>query len=293
MADRFDVIEAGGRRRRRWIGVAVVAALLVVPAVSLLLSRDPGPPPPVPASTSRPVATPVAADDTPNAVHPRAVRKGGDEVIEVVFPDGRRAEVRYPAELALAGLGVRPFQGVWVDGQYRPLTAPYSVAAEVGRGGRPLRTLTPNVALWPPPPSGVSRGDVLLFTFGPWRVALPDQPVALTFEQRLAAAEGLRGTVTEDGYLVLSARGAVRLARPGETLAGLSVGPQLWFGGGAGPLLVFTQAPHCRAGQAAPSAVLSRTQPSGAVCRDGVQIAVSSSEEFRGKALDGIRITLK
>src|SRR4051812_26625114 len=125
MSDQFDVIEAGERGRRRWIGLAVLLALLAVMAVSLFLSRSPDPEPPaLPAPAPVPSLTTI--ENTPNLLQVRSKTKGGDEIIEVVFPQGMRAEVRYPAALNLDELGSRPFRGGWVDGQYRQFTAPYN-----------------------------------------------------------------------------------------------------------------------------------------------------------------------
>ncbi|MEU4229795.1 hypothetical protein AB0F17_36325 [Nonomuraea sp. NPDC026600] len=297
MADQFDVIEAGERGRRRWVGIGVVLALLVVPIVSLLASRDPGQgqvPPPTAAPAPVPIRSLTRVEGAPNVVRAPAKVKGGDEVIPVVFPDGRHADVRYPAELRLNELGARPFVGAWVAGHYRGLYAPYGGEMEISRGGQPIRNFTPNVTLWPRQPGGGSYGQVLMFAFGKWRLALYDRPEGLSFEERLAAAKGLRGKVGKDGYLVLSGGGdAIRLAEPGETAQGDPVGPQLWFGGGVGDMLALIPTPDCQKDGRTPSAVNGRGRPARVVCRGDVQIAASGSRSFVEHAIDGIRITLK
>ncbi|MEU0566369.1 hypothetical protein ABZ297_13355 [Nonomuraea sp. NPDC005983] len=290
MGDQFDVIESGTSGQRRWAGIAVLVVLLAVPVIGILVSREPQAlPAPRPTPTPLPSLTTVA--NPPNVLHAKAKGKGGDEVIEVVFPNGARAEVRYPAALALDELGARPFQGMWVGGEYRILVAPYAGEFEITRGGQPIRSLTPNVTLWSGVPGSGPNRQVLLFAFGRWRLAMYDQPGELTFEQRLAVAEGLRGKVVGDGYLVLSAKGGARLAAPGETVQGIPVGPQLWFGGGAGEVLLLIPTPHCR-----PAALMPadrRGRPTKAVCRGGVGVVASGPDRFVKQALQGIRITLK
>ncbi|MEV4018758.1 hypothetical protein AB0J35_50520 [Nonomuraea angiospora] len=292
MADRFDVIEVGERGRRRWVGLVVVLALLLIPVVSLLTSRDPEPAPPA-GPASEPIRSLTKIDSAPNVLTVRPAAKGGEEVMEVVFPHGVRAEVRYPAELGLAAMGSRPFQGVWIDGQYRQLSAPYNGEFEVTAGGRPIRNYAPNVTLWPRRAGSGYYGQVLLFTFGRWRLAMYDRGQGLTFDQRVALARGLKGRETKDGYLVLSARASVRLARPGETAQGQLLGPQLWFGGGAGEMVVLVPTPGCTKKAGMPSVIVGRGRPADSVCRGDVLVAVTGPRPFMKQALEGIRITLK
>ncbi|MBB5774497.1 hypothetical protein [Nonomuraea jabiensis] len=292
MADRFDVIEVGERGRRRWVGPAVVVALLLIPVVSLLISRDPESAPPV-GPTSEPIRSLTKIDSAPNILTVRPVAKGGEEVMDVVFPHGVRAEVRYPAELGLAAMGSRPFQGIWIDGQYRQLSAPYNGEFEVTAGGRPIRNYAPNVTLWPPRAGSGYYGQVLLFAFGRWRLAMYDRGQGLRFEQRVAVARGLQGRETKDGYLVLSARAPVRLAGPGETVQGQPLGPQLWFGGGAGEMVALVPTPGCGKKAGIPRVIEGRGRPTGSVCRGDVLVAVTGPQSFRKRALAGIRITLK
>ncbi|GAA3565986.1 hypothetical protein GCM10022419_053340 [Nonomuraea rosea] len=291
MADQFDVIESGERGRRRWIGLAVVLALLLIPIVGVLSSSDPGPPPVTPAP--EPIQSLTRVESAPNILNVPVKTKGRDEVFEAVFPDGQRAEVRYPAELDLDAMGSRPFVGVWVDGLYRQLQAPYNGEIEVTRGGRPIRNYTRNVTLWPRQAGSGSYGQVLLFAFGQWRLAMYDRGQGLTFDQRLALARELKGRVTKNGYLVLSARGLVRLAEPGESAEGYPVGPQLWFGGGAGPMVAFVPTPGCRGTNAVPSVIDGRGRRAESVCKGGVRIAVTGPQSFRERALKEIQITLK
>ncbi|WP_219466380.1 hypothetical protein [Nonomuraea rhizosphaerae] len=292
MADQFDVIEAGDRGRRRWVGLGVVVALLAVPVIGLLVSREPEPESAPPAETSSPIRTLTRIEGAPNLLRAPVQAKGGDEVIRVVFPDGTRADVRYPADLRLNELGARPFQGIWVGQNYRGLYAPWGGEMEITRGGQPIRNFAPNVTLWPRQPGG-SFGQMLMFAFGKWRLAMYDRPEGLSFEDRMAAAKSVRGKVGKDGYLVLSGGGAVRLARPGETAEGGLIGPQLWFGGGAGDMVALIPMPDCRTGERMPSQANNRGRPARTVCRGDMLIAASGSRSFVDTAVAKIRITLK
>ncbi|NJP90335.1 hypothetical protein HCN51_12885 [Nonomuraea sp. FMUSA5-5] len=293
MADQFDVIEAGERGRRRWIGLAVVLALLLIPVVGLLASRDPEPGPVSASRTPSPITSLTTIDNPPNMLTAPVKHKGGDEVIQVVFPHGVRAEVRYPSGLRLAAMGVRPYRAGWIDGMFREFVAPYGGEAEITRGGRPLRNYAPNVTLWPRQAGSGQYGQVLLFAFGPWRVAMYDRGQGLTFDQRTALATSLKGRVTKDGYLVLTARGGVQLAEPGEYAQGEPIGPQLWFGGGAGETVALVPTPDCAKRARMPGVVQGRGRRAEMVCQGDVLVAASGPASFRTKAISGIRVTMK
>jgi hypothetical protein len=100
----------------------VVVALVAVPVVGLVVSREPDRA--MPAATPGPTLTRI--DPNPNVLYPVAEREGRHEVIHVVFPDGMAARVSYPAELGLAGMGVRPYQGAWLE-----------LSAGAAEGGKP------------------------------------------------------------------------------------------------------------------------------------------------------------
>ncbi|SDL46757.1 hypothetical protein [Nonomuraea jiangxiensis] len=294
MADQFDVIESGERGRRRWIGLAVVVALLLIPVVGLLASREPEPEAASPTATPEPIRSLRRLDNPPNVLNAHSTGKGDDELIQVVFPNGLRAEVRYPAELGLDEMGSRPFQGFWIGDRYRQLSAPYSGAIEVTRGGRPLRNYADNVTLWPRQAGSGTYGQVLLFEFGRWRLAMYDRGMGLTFDERVALAQAVHGKVTKDGYLVLSADdGAVRLAKPGATERGEPVGPQLWFGGGAGEMVVLAPTPGCKRDAPLPDVISGRGRPAASVCRGDIQVAAVGSPSFRRAAIEGIKVTVK
>ncbi|GAA3441999.1 hypothetical protein [Planomonospora venezuelensis] len=291
VAGPHDIIEAEEPRGpRRWIGGAVLAVLVVVPVAALLAGREPAtvaepPPPPVPAATA------TFADQGPNALEPEVRRRGGRESIDVVFPDGTRAEVSYPGELGLAGMGVRPAQGAWLDGYigvFRQLVAPPGGVAAISRGRPMIRELGDRATLWPAEsPVG---GQVIVFDFGRWSVALRDTPQGMTFEQRMLWAENLRGRTTKDGYLVLSAEHPVRLAGPGQLLRGEQAGPQLWFGGARETLTVIAPVPDCDTGAIDLSVIEQRRRSSAETCQNGFYVAASGDRGSVERIVSEIRI---
>ncbi|MEV4014961.1 hypothetical protein AB0J35_31120 [Nonomuraea angiospora] len=293
-AGRVDIIEQGPRGPRR-TGIAVLVALaavsLIGPLIGILTSRDPSRPAPQPA----PVPVREAVSVRPNAVYPAASGAGGTRTLRVTFPDGSRAELTYPAGLNLAALGVRPYAGGTLTGagkgmEFRALTAPLYGEAETAAGRPMIRHLTGDVTLWPGPLGVDTAGPVLLFAFGDWRIALQDERAGMTFEQRLAWAEHLRGTLTPDGFLTLSAGGPLRLSRPGEIRDGVLVGPQLWFGGLSRRMLVLAPVPDCERQGRASVALDPRHAISGSACRGGFYLAASGDEGFVRSALRDVRV---
>ncbi|MEU1876265.1 hypothetical protein ABZ470_03065 [Streptosporangium sp. NPDC020072] len=289
--DPNDVIESKGPAGpRRWVGIAVLAALVVVPVVSLLASRDPGLPP-VPdtgATTSGAVSAPVAASAPTNVLHPKPRRKGGKEILDVVFPDGTKAEIGYPAELGLAELGVRPALGGWLDGYfslYRELTVPPGGRDEIAQGGPMIRELAGQSTLWQP--ASPTEGQIMLFDFTPWYVTLRDQRNGMTFEQRQLWAKNLRGEVTKDGYLVLKASSPVRLGKSGQIFRGGLAGPRLWFGGFGGPLVVVAPMPGCDTAGIGP--IEAGQGVSESVCKNGIYVAASGERDIVERVIAGVR----
>ncbi|MFI7132301.1 hypothetical protein ACIBQ1_41950 [Nonomuraea sp. NPDC050153] len=299
---RVDIVEQGPRRPRR-AGIAVLVALAAVPLLGILASRDTSRPAPAPEPTPVPEKTPVPVRDAvsvrSNAVYPAADGAGATRTLRVTFPDGSRAELTYPAGLSLDSLGARPYAGGRLtgdgdSGEFRSLTAPLYGEAEIAAGRPMIRRLTGGVTLWPGPLGVDGAGSVLLFAFGDWRLALQDERAGMTFEQRLAWAENLRGTLTPDGFLTLSAGGPLRLSRPGEVRDGVLVGPQLWLGGLSRRMLVLAPVgrhdPGCgRLGRAS-VALDPRHAISGSACRDGFYLAASGDESFVRSALRNVRV---
>ncbi|MBB5780387.1 hypothetical protein [Nonomuraea jabiensis] len=175
-------------------------------------------------------------------------------------------------------------------GEFRSLTAPLYGEAETAAGRPMIRHLTGDVTLWPGPLGVDTAGPVLLFAFGDWRIALQDERAGMTFEQRLAWARNLRGTLTPGGFLTLSAGGPLRLSRPGEIRDGVLVGPQLWLGGLSRRMLVLAPVPACERQRRASVALDPRHTISGTACRAGFYLAASGDESFVRSALRDVRV---
>jgi len=302
---RLDIVEQGPRQRWRRLRVLAAAGLLAL-AAGALLSRggDPAPAPAAepsaqsePTRTGRPTPRVSVGDSNPvtiNALFPEERGSGDTRRIDLTFPDGSRATLTYPADLRLAELGVRPQIGgtLMTDGELQPrlLVAPMRGEAEVARNGPMIRRLEDNVTLWPQPPGSPGAGEVLLFEFGRWRLALTDRRAGLTFEQRQAWARNLRGRVTKDGFLVLSARPPLVLSRPGAVYAERPYGPQLWIGGDGGPLIVLTPTPDCAERAVVPPTVRDRPGDSAARCRGDVHVAVAGERDFVRRVIEEVRV---
>ena len=144
---------------------------------------------------------------------PATHRDGNQVVMPLTFPDGTRAELTYPSELAIAELGVVPYGSATLNGD-----SPHPGRSdEVGRDFL------------------IRRGDAepqprsLEFAFGGWTVEVYDfgarNPAAMTRRERRSFRAALGGRETGDGFLVLEARPPLRLAAAGE-----HAGPALHFG---------------------------------------------------------------
>ena len=230
-------------------------------------------------------------EEVPNALYPKPRREGGREILNVVFPDGSKAEVGYPAELGLAKLGVRPAQGAWLDGHkdlYRQLTAPPGGPAGVAMGKPMIRKLTGKTTLWRP--MSPAEGEVLLFSYGPWYLALHDEKDGMPFEQRLLLGEE-PARQGDQGRLSRAQRQASDPASgAGEGLESERVGPQLWFGGAREALLVLAPVPGCDVESIELPVIQQRRRFSAEACQDGVYVAISGERGFVERAINGIVI---
>jgi hypothetical protein len=149
---------------------------------------------------------------------PPARRDGEVVVLPVVFPDGTTAELRYPPELDLVGLGV------WLR-----TSGVLGKESSTGRGllivhgnGEGLTAGTAPVACY----QGADGGQVelwqtrdlevrfwLLFRFGAWTVAMWDGNAGrlMGHQDRAVWARSLVGRETQGGWLVLRGKHPLRL----------------------------------------------------------------------------------
>ena len=263
--------------------------LVALVAWNLTVRERPDPvspsfPPPVPTRAG------VVAEDAPNALHPRFRQKGGREILDVVFPDGSAAEVSYPSELGLAELGVRPAMSGRLDGDtgpYRQLTVPSGGPAGVALGQPMIRRLAKQVTLWRP--MSPAEGEVLLFSFDPWYVALRDLRTACPSSSACSGREPARQG--DPGRLPRARRQSpVRLATQGEILEGEPLGPQLWFGGARETLLVLAPVPGCDVASLELSVIEQRRRFSAETCQDGVYVAASGERGHVERTMAGITV---
>jgi hypothetical protein len=190
----------------------------------------------------------VAAAFGPSADTPRSdrfvpptYREAGRVVLPLTFTDGTRAELRYPPRLRLAQRGVVPYgSGHLRKGAARDFhIAPGEVDDVMAELDARLRTTFPGaggatVGLWETPRDTHHHRLYLAFQFDRWTVLVYDYPrgaAAMTRGQRTTWARNMSGRETAAGFLRLSSDPPLGLARAGE-----HAGPQLSFGGYAGPL---------------------------------------------------------
>jgi hypothetical protein len=212
-----------GRRARR----CMLAVLLLAGAAC-------GPAGPRPSQTPRTAAPPPVTSQAEGTIPCRpSVRpevtgeprftpptRREDEVVvmPLVFPDGTTAELRYPPQLDLAGLGVLPrTSGVLGNNAAtgRGLLIVYGNAEELTAGTAPVACYQGadggQVELWQSPDPEVRFW--LLFRFGAWTVAVWDGNAGrlLGHQHRATWARSLIGRQTRKGWLVLRGKQPLRL----------------------------------------------------------------------------------
>jgi len=185
-----------------------------------------------------------AGTDEQRGFVPATYRDGARVVLPVTFPNGTSAELVYPPELDIAGLGVFPYTSGTLHGQSptpgrsdfvaRDFSIRYGdlehVLAQKNGGTRPVL-----LAQY----EGVDRQTVgfwdlqwddtahrLGFQFGRWTVLVYDYAAAgaMTDSERALWSANFSGHETADGFLLLEASGPLRLAGAGE-----HAGPELIF----------------------------------------------------------------
>ena len=212
--------------------LAVTAAAAV--AVVSCSGEDAGstnssqPTPPLATRPKSPIGDPVE-------FVPPTKRENGKVVLPLEFPDGTTAELVYPPSLRVAQMGLRPLAaggfGTASKGG-RDLAIFFGGVPHVFRsGGAPLATYGTDkgapAEYWDTAESWDPEGTLrhLILRFGSWYVAVWDRGNNERYMQMWA--RNLRGTETEEGFLVLGAKRPLRLTRQGE-----HEGPGLMFEGG-------------------------------------------------------------
>jgi len=211
----------------RWTSASILAALLAASCAD-------------PAATSSgnghaTGADPAASNSSPTpspepfrAFVPPTRAEGEVVVLPVVFPDGTTAELVYPPEMDVAGLGVRPYWAACGRDLGFYYHDPYGTLYE----GEPVQSWTrpdgQTVSVWNAvdKEQGVDGVPIvyLIFHFGEWTVRLFDYggSAAMSDDERRACAMGLSGSTTEDGWIIMSGSQGTRVG--GDE-------PELEFGG--------------------------------------------------------------
>jgi hypothetical protein len=225
-------IERRGMRLRRTrqrttalvVGVFVLAlSVSSITAVQAWRSQRPtAPAASTPAAPSPGINAPLRREFIP-ATH----TESGYVVMPVTFLDGSTAEVVYPADLDLAGMGADPYGSGTL---YEP---PLDCCARdfLFAYGEPFLRAPAGKLLkeYPGADGGSVRllqnpgaADYLVFEIGEWRLGVWNN---MSDETRALWSANLRGRVSVDGFPVLAATPPVRLTQLGQ-----AYGPSLEFG---------------------------------------------------------------
>jgi hypothetical protein len=196
-------IERMRARRHQIVGLTLLASA----AACGRFVEDPGSGPQA-GPTSSPSPSPSYLQDDDRWAPPTH-REDGRTVMPVTFPDGSRAEVVYPPELALQDLSVYP--DTFADGGPRACGASVSATRYDPHGegawfigDEPLWEHERPDGLMVQQWRGTSDhgGSFLVYRFGSWTVLVPCLDSAEPEDLRLWA-ESLHGDETPEGLLVL------------------------------------------------------------------------------------------
>lgn len=223
----------------------------------------------------------------------------GANVMPLVFPDGTRADLMFPLDMGLEDFQLVPMAFVklgendccaldtrFLYGTTEPLDdfAEPSGKRFTGWDGSP-------VELWEPKKGGDAR--MLVFTFGPWRLAVSlhnDRDMSEEDMSRLAGL--LEGTVTPEGFLVLKGHEDLQVM-DGD----LPLSPQLnlWSLRSRQGVLLSHQACDDAPLESSFFTITQLERSNGQVswCQDGqieVRIHHAGDEEFAQTAIDALRL---
>lgn len=243
---------------------------------------------------------------------PATYGEGDRVVLPVTFPDRTSAEVVYPPELDIAGLGVFPYgsgtlhgksptpgrsdfvaRDFWIRyGDLERVLAlrngggpPVLLAEYEGVGGQP-------VGLWDLRSDKIAQHH-LGFQFGRWAVLVYDYAgggAAMTDAERATWAASFSGRETGDGFLLLQASGPLRLARASE-----HAGPELTFSEGKPTRALSLYPGKCRPHQGQDRLVYGkRVQWSKGFAdwclSDSMRIHASGSRDFIGALIRALEV---
>lgn len=173
---------------------------------------------------SRLEGAPAATD----GFRPPARMEGGRVVMPVTFVDGSTAEIVADPELGIQDMSAQIFTSGGLGGTDRTLSFRYGDGTGFMHEG-PRTTYAGHdgspVELWDPAPDFPARCPYLVYRFGLWYAGVRTCQDELSSEERESWARLLKGSVTDGGWLVLSAEDPLRL-----TPANGHMGPQVILG---------------------------------------------------------------
>jgi hypothetical protein len=300
------------RQRRRRIVLAGVTLLVFLGAGAGLLVRfgagDLAGPTGQPASSApsgSTAATPSTVAPRPALFLPSTRREGGRTVLPVTFPDGSAAELTYPADLDLAGMGLQPDVSI-LDRRDPAARSPLvflrgSPGPDVLEGAQPVQRATARsgrpVEIWQARPGSAVTPDQaywVVYRAGSWTVLAPasDPTVAAAVARHLEARQASRGYVVVDASppLALSHEfgegGGVQLAigdrnpRPDQVDAGTR----------SRLILLSTTRPACHGGELSPSGESASKCLKAPGTRGTVLATISGDRRFVKAVFDGLEI---
>jgi hypothetical protein len=258
------------------VSVGVAGPLVVLSSLSGPAPREAGTSPSV-GPTESPNLTVPPPESNATLFVPQTTRQDGEVVMPITFTDGTRMVLSYPTDLGLEELGVTPTTTVCG----RTLSVAHGSAAGTFTGDSAPREVYEDAY---GQPIGYWRGKTsraewyLIFQFGDWTVAVPDQDEYRMRPERVATcASGLRGEETEDGFLLLHADPSLN-----PTLAG-HTGPTIVIGDDQG-LLIYKQSCASRQMERLPGFVEWCVPDASAM------VQAFGSEQFLDAVSSGLRI---
>lgn len=160
---------------------------------------------------------------------PESVMQEGMVVMPLVFPDGSSGEVVAPVDLGIQRMAIAVFSAGGLGRVDRTMNFRYGEPAGLTHEG-PLETYEGHgghaVELWEGAP-GHWECPNLVFRFGSWYVGVRSCQGDLSTRDKEQWARSLRGDVTEEGFLVLTAEPPLVLQKKGGR-----DGPELILGMG-------------------------------------------------------------
>jgi hypothetical protein len=255
----------------------------------IVTSQEPSPGAETQSGTAIQVGVTAAPESTAWQMFvPPTETSGGRTVMPVVFPDGTRVELSFPADLDLTSHGLAPYSSGRIPGFERDFFIGYGPLEEVADEyswellDTYLDSAGETVGFYRLPDDEV---DYLAFQFENWLVLVYDYRLVtsgprMTDEDRAMWVENFLGTVTDEGFLILEATPPVTLAQEGD-----HAGPELSLGGSDNGLTLYLA--DC---QSTDDPEHTREDVNWCDETSGIRIMASGSSEFMERIVSELEI---